>query len=47
MTDTWRRADGYEVSTDKARIDLDVVHGFLETAYWSEKAPREVVARSI
>ena len=47
MTETWRRADGYEVSTDKVRIDLDIVHGFLESAYWSENVPRDVVARSI
>ena len=47
MTETWRRADGYEISTDKARIDLDVVHGFLTRVYWSENVPREVVCRSI
>jgi len=47
MTETWRRADGYEVSTDKGRIDLDVVHGFLTRVYWSENVPRDVVSRSI
>ncbi len=29
-----------------AQIDFDLVHGFRETAYWSEKAPCEVVAWS-
>ena len=47
MSETWRRADGYEISTDKGRIDLDVVHGFLTRVYWSENVPREVVCRSI
>ena len=47
MTDTWRRADGYVISTDKARIDLDLVHGFLKAAYWSENVPLDVVRRSI
>jgi GNAT superfamily N-acetyltransferase len=42
-----RRDDGYEVSTDPARLDLDAIHGFLRTAYWSVGVPREVVARAI
>jgi GNAT superfamily N-acetyltransferase len=35
------------VSTDPARIDLDVVHGFLTTSYWAAGIPRELVERSI
>jgi len=42
----WRR-DGYTISTDRARLDLDVVHGFLTGSYWAEGIPREVVTRSI
>ncbi|HEU4656818.1 MAG TPA: GNAT family N-acetyltransferase [Capillimicrobium sp.] len=38
---------GYEISTDPARLDLDVIHGFLRTAYWSPGVAREVVERSI
>ena len=38
---------GYEISTDPARLDLDVIHGFLRTAYWSPGVPREVVERSL
>jgi GNAT superfamily N-acetyltransferase len=38
----------YEISTDKARLDLDRIHRFLSTeAYWSPGVPREVVERSI
>ena len=47
MTDTWRRADGYEISTDKARIDLGVVHGYLRAIYWSKDVPLDIVRRSI
>jgi len=36
-----------EISTDPARIDVDVVYKFLSTSYWAETRPREVVERSI
>lgn len=41
------RADGYVASDDPARLDLDVVHGFLRTAYWSPGVSRGTVERSI
>ena len=37
----------YEVSTDRTRLDLDVIHGFLQTSYWAAGRPRDVVERSI
>jgi GNAT superfamily N-acetyltransferase len=39
--------DGYEISTDKSRLQVDVVWGFLRTAYWSIGVERDVVERSI
>jgi GNAT superfamily N-acetyltransferase len=39
--------DPITISTDPARFDLGLIHGFLKTAYWCEQIPREVVARSI
>lgn len=43
----WRR-DGFLVSTDPARFDLDVIHGFLaHDAYWTPGVAREQVARSL
>ena len=43
-----RIVDGFLISTDAARLDLDVIHHFLSTqSYWAEGVPREVVARSI
>ena len=38
--------DGYTVSTDPARLDLDAMHAFLTRCYWSPGIPREVVARA-
>jgi GNAT superfamily N-acetyltransferase len=43
-----RIIDGFLISTDAARLDLDVIHNFLaRKSYWAEGVPREVVARSI
>ena len=40
--------NGYSISTDKARLDLDRIHRFLSTeAYWSPGVTRDVVERSI
>jgi len=41
------RKGEFLVSTDRALIDLDVVHGFLTKCYWAKGIPRDVVARSI
>jgi GNAT superfamily N-acetyltransferase len=38
----------YEVSTDKARLDIDLIHKFLsEESYWAKNIPRNVFERSI
>ena len=38
----------YEVSTDKARLDIDLIHKFLsEDSYWAKNIPRAVLERSI
>jgi hypothetical protein len=41
------RRGEFVVSTDPARLDLDVIHGFLTSCYWAKGIPRELVARSI
>jgi GNAT superfamily N-acetyltransferase len=41
------RKGEFLISTDRALIDLDVVHGFLTGCYWAKGIPRDVVARSI
>jgi len=37
----------YRVTTDPARIDFEVVHGFLSRSYWAESIPRETMATAI
>jgi GNAT superfamily N-acetyltransferase len=41
------RLGEFLISTDRARLDLDVIHGFLRNCYWAKGIPREVVARSV
>lgn len=44
---TLTRADGYQLSTDPDRLDLDRVHHWLSTdAYWALGRERETVARA-
>jgi len=42
----FRRAD-FVISTDRERLDLDVIHSFLTNCYWARGISREIVARSI
>lgn len=42
----WRRGE-FLISTDRDRLDLDVIYGFLTNCYWAKGIPRETVARSI
>ena len=44
---TESRRGEFLVSTDPARLDLDVIHGFLTNCYWAKGIPREAVSRSI
>jgi len=39
--------DGYLVSTDKSKIDVETVHHFLSRSYWAENIPLDVVRKSI
>jgi GNAT superfamily N-acetyltransferase len=41
------RLGEFLISTDRARLDLDVIHGFLTNCYWAKGIPRDIVARSI
>jgi GNAT superfamily N-acetyltransferase len=41
------RQGDFLMSTDRARLNLEVVHGFLTNCYWAKGIPRDVVARSI
>jgi N-acetylglutamate synthase-like GNAT family acetyltransferase len=40
-------AGRFLISTDRAKLDVDLIHGFLARSYWAEGIPRETVARAI
>ncbi|HYM35325.1 MAG TPA: GNAT family N-acetyltransferase [Steroidobacteraceae bacterium] len=42
----WSRPP-FSVSTDRSRLDIDVIHGFLTRSYWSPGISRELVVRAI
>ena len=46
MAREWRRGT-YLVTTNKARLDLEMIHDFLKTSYWTADIPAEVVRRSV
>jgi GNAT superfamily N-acetyltransferase len=41
------RKGNYIISTDKSKLDISVVHGFLSTSYWSEDIPIQIVKKAI
>jgi len=48
MTDINIHKDGFCISTDKAKLDLDTIHDFLSTkAYWCINIPKEKVQTAI
>jgi GNAT superfamily N-acetyltransferase len=40
-------SDPYEISTDRSRLDMPLIHEFLRSTYWARNIPRAVVERSI
>ena len=46
MHHEWQR-DGFTVSTEMARLDMDTIYAFLSTCYWSKGIPRVICERSI
>jgi GNAT superfamily N-acetyltransferase len=42
-----RRRGELLVSTDRARLDVDLIHHVLATTYWASGIPRDVVVRAI
>ena len=37
----------YEISTDRSRLDVTLIHEFLRSSYWAQGIPRSVVEKSI
>jgi len=49
MRDTprqWAR-DEFLISTDRSRLDLDMVHRYLAQSYWAAGMPRSVLERAV
>src|SRR5947209_2685373 len=46
MHHAWSKNE-FEISTDRARIDLGIVHGFLTNSYWARGIPLETVQCSV
>ncbi len=44
---TWTRDDGCTITTDPARLDVAVIHGYLTRSYWAEGIPEAVVRRAL
>jgi ribosomal protein S18 acetylase RimI-like enzyme len=42
----WREG-AWTISTDPARVDVAMVHGFLVDSYWAKGIPRRIVEKSI
>lgn len=44
----FRSRDGYEISDDPARLDIEAMHAFLaQESYWSRGIPRDVFDRAV
>lgn len=39
--------DNFTLSTDRTRLNLDVIHSFLVRSYWNRGIPKALVVRSI
>jgi len=46
MGQRWERGE-YTISTERNRLDVDVIHGFLSQSYWAQGIPRAAVERSL
>jgi GNAT superfamily N-acetyltransferase len=42
----WKRNE-YLISTDRSKIDLDMLHDFLSQSYWAEGIPKDIVSKSV
>jgi GNAT superfamily N-acetyltransferase len=48
LESTEYRRDGFEISTDPNRLDLEVIHSFLSrSSYWAQGRPYSVVQKSV
>jgi GNAT superfamily N-acetyltransferase len=43
----WTRGDGFSVSDETARLDVERVYGWISGSYWATGIPRDVFERSV
>jgi GNAT superfamily N-acetyltransferase len=41
------KKNGFSISTDKSKLDPEVIHGFLTRSYWSKEIPIDTVKKSL
>ncbi len=41
------QANNFSISTDKSKLQLNIIHAFLSTSYWAKNIPMKTVKRSI
>ena len=46
MIKEWTR-DGFTVSTNKKKLDIELIHAYLSQTYWAEKRAKKVVKKTI
>ncbi|HEX6169256.1 MAG TPA: GNAT family N-acetyltransferase [Chitinophagaceae bacterium] len=39
--------DGFTISTEKGKLDIELIHSFLNRTYWAEGISKETIRRSI
>ncbi len=39
--------DGYELTFDQSRVDVDAAHAYLSRSYWAENIPLETVRKAL
>ena len=39
--------DGFTISTEKEKLDIELIHSFLNRTYWAEGISKETIRRSI
>jgi N-acetylglutamate synthase-like GNAT family acetyltransferase len=39
--------DGFFISTEKEKMDIDVIHSFLTRSYWAKGIPKEIIKKSV
>ena len=41
------RKDNFVISTDRTRLDIDMLQGFLSTSYWARGIPKDVMRTAV